>query len=55
MLIRVEARDPDVSRAFAFDWKLRCAAIKSTSSAVTSTLERSFAPLANFPTPEDPG
>src|SRR3546814_15917998 len=39
----------DVSSALAFAWKLRCAAIRLTSSSVMSTFELSTAPDISAP------
>ena len=51
----VWVNDELVSIAFALAWKFRCAVIKSTSSAVKSTFERSRAPARMVPNPAAPG
>ena len=44
-----------VSIALAFAWKFRCAVMRSTSSAVRSTFERSREPALRVPKPAEPG
>ncbi len=51
----VDVNPDEVSSAFAFAWKLRCAVINPTNSAVRSTLEPSKAPDRSEPKFDEPG
>src|SRR5210317_585928 len=55
MLIIVDVNVDEVSIAFAFAWKFRCAVIRSTSSDVRSTFALSLAPARIVPKPAPPG